>query len=94
MSTASALGLCLSHVFSGEQHLVLHIDNSGKENKNHTVIAYCQALVDGALFHTVVMKYMVPGHTQFLPDLILGNLRSFSKSQTFFSLKEVSDVMQ
>jgi len=94
VSTASALGLCLSHVFSGEQHLVLHIDNSGKENKNHTVIAYCQALVDGALFHTVVMKYMVPGHTQFLPDLILGNLRSFSKSQTFFSLKEVSDVMQ
>ena len=69
------------------------MDNSGKENKNHTVFAYCQALVDSKRFETIIMKYMVPGHTQFLPDLVLGNLRNYGASQSFFSLKEVADVI-
>ena len=92
--TANALDYAIRRLCIGEQCLVLHIDNSGKENKNHTVFAFCQALVDGGVFKTVVMKYMVPGHTSFLPDLVLGNLRNYSDSQNFYSLKEVADVMR
>ena len=43
--------------------LVLQLDNTVKDNKNHTVLGYCGTLVALGLFKRVVLNFMLVGHT-------------------------------
>ena len=39
------------------------MDNSPKDNKNQTMIAYCSDLVARGIFETVIMSFLMIGHT-------------------------------
>lgn len=45
------------------RHLLLQMDNSGKDNKNQTILAFCSELVSRGVFETVTMNFLMVGHT-------------------------------
>lgn len=45
------------------RHLTLQMDNSMKDNKNQIVMAFCSDLVTRGVFETMVMSFLMVGHT-------------------------------
>ena len=43
--------------------LFLQVDNASKETKNKAVTAYCAALVEAGVFDTIIVSYLLKGHT-------------------------------
>ncbi len=48
--------------------LLLHLDNCGRENKNHTVLAVLGALVEMGLFREIYLTFLPVGHTHAKVD--------------------------
>ena len=44
------------------KHLVFQMDNSAKDNKNQTMLAFCSDLVARGIFKTVTMGFLIKGH--------------------------------
>ena len=45
------------------RHLRLQLDNSAKDNKNQTMMAFCSELVSRGVFETIEMSFLKVGHT-------------------------------
>jgi len=61
--------------------LMLQLDNTTAENKNHTVMAYCAWLVATGVFECVQVRFLMVGHTHEDIDGYFGLLRRFLMSQ-------------
>jgi hypothetical protein len=55
-----------------EQHLMLHADNCVGQNKNNCLIQFLLYLVLMGFKKSVVLSFMIPGHTKFAPDRHFG----------------------
>jgi hypothetical protein len=62
------------------------LDNSGKDNKNQTVMAFCSELVSRGVFETVQMSFLMVGHTHEDVDAL------FSKVSKQVRNKEVATL--
>lgn len=73
--------------------LFLFSDNCGGQNKNHTIVRYCNALVENARFEEVQQYYPVRGHS-FLPcdrafGIIKRALKRIDRIYTIYQLTEI-----
>ncbi|PSN38634.1 hypothetical protein C0J52_26971 [Blattella germanica] len=73
--------------------LFLFSDNCGGQNKNHTIVRYCSALVENARFEEVHQYYPVLGHS-FLPcdrafGIIKRALKRIDRIYTIYQLTEI-----
>ncbi|PSN45051.1 hypothetical protein C0J52_04002 [Blattella germanica] len=73
--------------------LFLFSDNCGGQNKNHTIVRYCSALVENARFEEVHQYYPVRGHS-FLPcdrafGIIKRALKRIDRIYTVYQLTEI-----
>lgn len=57
------------------RNLLLQLDNTCSDNKNHTVFAYCAWLVSQGVFETVEVRFLLVGHTHEDIDGYFGILR-------------------
>lgn len=56
------------------RHLTLQMDNSGKDNKNQIVMAFCSDLVSRGVFETVTMSFLMVGHTHEDVDALFSKI--------------------
>jgi len=63
------------------KQLILQLDNTSAENKNHTVMAYCAWLVATGVFECVQVRFLMVGHTHEDIDGYFGLLRRFLMKQ-------------
>ncbi|CAM6083473.1 unnamed protein product [Calypogeia fissa] len=71
------------------RHFHLQMDNSAKDNKNQTVIAFCSQLVGQGVFETVTLSFLMVGHTHEDVDALfsrVGQRIHNRELSTFFSL--------
>jgi hypothetical protein len=71
------------------RHLLLQLDNSGKDNKNQTVMAFCSQLVLRGVFETITVSFLMVGHTHEDVDALFSRvgIRIYNKElATLFSL--------
>ena len=66
--------------------LLLQLDNSGKDNKNKHVFAFCSELVARGVFETVEVGFLMVGHTHEDVDAL------FSKVSAALRHKEVDNL--
>ncbi|KAL3689378.1 hypothetical protein R1sor_015687 [Riccia sorocarpa] len=66
----------------------IQLDNSGKDNKNWTVMAFLSELVTRGVFKTVIASFLIVGHTHEDVDAF------FSKINRVLSGKHVSSISQ
>lgn len=76
------------------KHLHIFSDGCGAQNKNHTFIRLCSALVSLGKFETIDQYYPVRGHS-FLPcDRDFGLIkRKIRKCDRTYTLQEYADLM-
>ena len=63
------------------KQLIVQLDNTSAENKNHTVMAYCAWLVATGVFECVQVRFLMVGHTHEDIDGYFGLLRRFLMKQ-------------
>lgn len=59
------------------KNLIIQLDNTSAENKNHTVMAYCAWLVATGVFESIQVRFLMVGHTHEDIDGYFGLLRRF-----------------
>ncbi|PSN46327.1 hypothetical protein C0J52_15201 [Blattella germanica] len=73
--------------------LFLFSDNCGGQNKNHTIVRCCSALVENARFEEVHQYYPVRGHSFFPCDRAFGiikrALKRINRIYTIYQLTEI-----
>ena len=62
-------------------HLILQLDNTTSDNKNHTVFAYAAWLVATGVFESVQIRFLLVGHTHEDIDGCFGLLRRYLMRQ-------------
>jgi hypothetical protein len=62
--------------------LLLQLDNTSSDNKNHTVFAYCAWLVATGVFEHVSVRFLMVGHTHEDVDAYFGMFRQYLWKQT------------
>ena len=71
------------------KHLVLQMDNSAKDNKNQTMMAYCSNLVARGVFETVTMSFLMVGHTHEDIDAAFSKVSLRTKGKDIGTLPEL-----
>ena len=69
------------------RHFHLQMDNSAKDNKNQTMIAFASELVKRGIFETVTLCFLMPGHTHEDIDAV------FSRVSTRISHREIMTLL-
>lgn len=72
--------------------LYLFSDNCGGQNKNYTLIRYCNALIELQNFSNVFQYYLLKGHSFLLCDSSFGLIeQAKNKIACIYIVKEVVD---
>lgn len=84
----------ISEHLKNVKHLHIFTDGCGGQNKNHTLIRLCSALVSLKLFQSVEQYYPVRGHS-FLPcDRDFAVLkRKIKRQDRIFTIKEYAELI-
>lgn len=76
------------------EHLHIFSDGCGGQNKNHTLIRLCLAIVHAGRFKSVNQYFPIRGHS-FLPcdrDFAVVK-RKIKKVDRFYTVKEIADII-
>jgi hypothetical protein len=71
------------------KHLVLQMDNSAKDNKNQTMLAFSSDLVARGIFETVTMSFLMTGHTHEDIDAAFSKVSYRTKGKDIGTLPEL-----
>ncbi|KAG5179179.1 hypothetical protein JKP88DRAFT_247594 [Tribonema minus] len=74
------------------KQLRLQLDNTNKDNKNHTVMAYCALLVLAGLFQTVELHFLLVGHTHCDIDSTFGTVKGFLQGANAISREHLGEA--
>ncbi|CAM6082151.1 unnamed protein product [Calypogeia fissa] len=69
------------------RHLTLQMDNSGKDNKNQIVMAFCSNLVGRGVFETVQLSFLMVGHTHEDVDALFSQVSKQVKHKEVATLQ-------
>ena len=75
------------------QHLTMHADNCGGQNKNRIVSSYLAYLVAVGRFESCELSFMVAGHTKFHVDQNFGQIKRKFYSQDVLSMNDLQKVV-
>ena len=88
----------LHHFFEnhglGEKRVHLHADNCVAQNKNNTVLQYLLWRVMCGLHESIVLSFMLVGHTKFSPDQCFGLLKHKFRRTFVSSLADLVNVVE
>ena len=71
------------------KHLVLQMDNSAKDNKNQTMLAFSSDLVARGIFETVTMSFLMKGHTHEDIDAAFSKVSLRTRGKDIGTLPEL-----
>jgi hypothetical protein len=71
------------------KHLILQLDNSPKDNKNQTMLAFASDLTARGIFVTVVMSFLMKGHTHEDIDAAFSKVSLRLKGKDIGTLPEL-----
>ena len=71
------------------RHLILQMDNSAKDNKNQTILAFCSDLVARGIFETITMSFLMVGHTHEDIDAAFSKVALRTKGKNIGTLPEL-----
>ena len=71
------------------RHLTLQLDNSGKDNKNQTMIAFGSDLVARGIFETVTFFFLMVGHTHEDIDATFSKVASQTRQKSIDTLPQL-----
>jgi hypothetical protein len=78
---------------AGQKHLRVQMDNCTGQNKNRTVMQFFAWLVATGRFESVLVDFMIPGHTKFRPDAFFGVFKSkYRRALAIDTLQELGEV--
>ena len=75
------------------QHL-LHADNAVGQNKNNTVLHYLSWRVLKGQNPTIMLKFIIPGHTKFAPDRFFGLVKRLYRHSCVSTLADFEEVVR
>ena len=77
----------------GEMDALLHCDNCSGQNKNRFVLWYFAWRVAVGLHKSVILNFLIVGHTKFAPDWCFGLLKQAFRRHAVSSLSELETVV-
>ena len=77
-----------------EEHLMLHADNCVGQNKNNCLIHYLLYLVLMGYKKTVVLSFMLSGHTKFAPDRHFGLIKKLYRRTRVDTIECIARVVR
>ncbi len=92
-AVVSYLHYFFQHFGLGETDVNLHCDNCSGQNKNRFVLWYCAWRVAMGLHQSIILNFLVVGHTKFHPDGCFGLLKQAFKRHAISSLSEFESVV-
>ena len=78
----------------GEKHVQLNADNSAGQNKNNYLLWYLSWRVDTGLHTSVLLSFLLAGHTKFAPDWCFGLIKRLFRRTKVSCLKDIADVVE
>ena len=78
----------------GETQLHLHADNCSGQNKNHFVMQYLAWQVLVGLNETIMLSFLVVGHTKFSPDWCFGLFKQAYRRAKIGCLEDIVKVVE
>lgn len=74
-------------------HIRIHADNCRGQNKNKFVMWYFIWLAATGRVKRVEFKFMIKGHTQFIVDSCIGNIKKELRGSDIFCLEHLKEVI-
>ena len=74
------------------RHLLLQLDNSGKDNKNKHVLGFCGELVAKGVFETIQVSFLMVGHTHEDIDALFSQLSRALRQQEVSSFHQLMSM--
>eukprot|EP00835_Amoeboradix_gromovi_P001932 NODE_99_length_20944_cov_0.552746.p4 type:complete len:294 gc:universal NODE_99_length_20944_cov_0.552746:8306-7425(-) len=75
------------------KHLILFADNCAGQNKNNTIVKLLCWLCLTNVCETITLKFMIKGHTKFLPDSCFGHNKKKYAAQNVFGIEQIKEII-
>ena len=76
-----------------DDHLILYADNCFSQNKNRFLISFMHFLIETKMFSSVILKFLLKGHTHFAPDSCFGLISNKLKETNVYTENELSKII-
>ena len=73
--------------------LLLHMDNCGRENKNHTVLGLLALLIEKGVFVEIQINYLPVGHTHAKVDQRFSRISVLLRKMDLAMLRDIIDAV-
>lgn len=73
---------------------MIQVDSCPGENKNAKFLAFLGWLVAQGVFDTIIVSYLIPGHTHIDVDRNFSFHETFLRSHDHFTMDEVTSFMK
>jgi len=82
-----------NHMPAWVKNIEIWLDNAVATNKNKYVIAYAAEIVALGLYDDIRVRFMVPGHTKFTPDILFSSISRTYRLRDVFNTKQLLDII-